>query len=506
MTFHWYGFFIGLGMVAALLAGEFIVNTEKVRAEKVNINKKGIKSKHSVIDIAHRYWLIAAVVLLGGVVGARAWHVITDFHVYKNELTAIFLITNGGLSIIGGLVAGFAMLFGVSRYFSKESGLFLYLLDLAVFVVPIGQIIGRLGNWINQELYGLPASVPWGIFIESAYRLPGFEQYTHFHPLFAYEMILLFPFFVGAWYVWWYKQVAIGNGWYFLSYIVLYGLGRFFLEFLRIDKAIVYGLGVNQVLSLLFACTALVVLYTMIQTRKQYISRISNTMLLLVLVLIGTTLIGGSVFLLLFFGTPASVYGTNSSVINRFVSKIHSVTTATYSTATNSTPSVYATLLKMPDRSMVEINIISKMEESKLKEANSPDKKNRGTGNNEQTGFSDQITNQLTVEVVNTPQSIELGLGNRENIGSDGMLFVLPTATQAYFWMKGMQFDLDLIWIVNEKIIGITSDVPAPSGDMAQSVRLPTYPSPGKVDLVLEVPAGFSRENGILVGDAIQIK
>jgi uncharacterized membrane protein (UPF0127 family) len=116
----------------------------------------------------------------------------------------------------------------------------------------------------------------------------------------------------------------------------------------------------------------------------------------------------------------------------------------------------------------------------------------------------------LTLEVVNTPVSLAEGLGNRTEIGSDGMLFVFQEPTETHFWMYGMQFDLDLIWIKGDTIVDITKSVPAPRNADTQNKptnrNLSRYLSPGEIDMVLEVPAGFSREQGILPGDRLLIK
>ena len=116
----------------------------------------------------------------------------------------------------------------------------------------------------------------------------------------------------------------------------------------------------------------------------------------------------------------------------------------------------------------------------------------------------------LTLEVVNTPVSLSKGLGDRTEIGSDGMLFVFQEPTETHFWMYGMLFDLDLIWIKGDTVVEITESVPAPKNAEAQSKstnrNLSRYPSPGEIDMVLEVPAGFSREQGILPGDRLLIK
>ncbi len=95
----------------------------------------------------------------------------------------------------------------------------------------------------------------------------------------------------------------------------------------------------------------------------------------------------------------------------------------------------------------------------------------------------------LTVEAVTRPASITQGLSGRESIGSDGMLFLFEEPRRTSFWMKDMQFDLDLVWIREGKIVDITTMVPAPESELTTQA-LPSYPSPGSVTAVLEIPAG----------------
>lgn len=110
----------------------------------------------------------------------------------------------------------------------------------------------------------------------------------------------------------------------------------------------------------------------------------------------------------------------------------------------------------------------------------------------------------IRVEVVNSSLSITQGLSGRESIGQDGMLFVLPQRQVISFWMKEMQFDLDLIWIDNGTIVGITSDVPAPETN-TPLVDLPKFNSVAAVTQVLEVPAGTAKLHNWQVGSAVQL-
>ena len=104
----------------------------------------------------------------------------------------------------------------------------------------------------------------------------------------------------------------------------------------------------------------------------------------------------------------------------------------------------------------------------------------------------------FSVEAVVSIESIIKGLGERDQIGSDGMLFFMPDRSVAQFWMHGMRFPLDFIWIDESTIVGIEKNVPAPKDPT--STNLPSYSSKVPVTQVLEIPAGKSDELGITVG------
>lgn len=107
----------------------------------------------------------------------------------------------------------------------------------------------------------------------------------------------------------------------------------------------------------------------------------------------------------------------------------------------------------------------------------------------------------LQVEAVTSSESITKGLGEREAIGSDGMLFFLPDRRVATFWMKGMLIPLDMVWIDGNKVIGVTANVPVHT----DSSNLPTYASPSEVTHVLEIPAGDAAKRGIKAGDQVLV-
>lgn len=236
VTFHVYGFLIGSAAAAGLLTAEWYSQRYQV-APKL-------------------FWRAALWSVVGGAVGARGWHVATDWHLYQSQpITALF-VWNGGLSILGAVAGAAASLFVWQAFSGKQLGL-AKLADIAVFGLPLAQAIGRWGNFVNQELYGLPSNLPWAITIEPAYRLTGFEQFVRYHPLFLYEQIFTAGFWV--WLMWYQRSgrlarswLAVGSGRLFLCYVWLYAGVRFVLDFIRLEKqVVVFGLGKNQVILLL---------------------------------------------------------------------------------------------------------------------------------------------------------------------------------------------------------------------------------------------------------------
>ena len=259
IQFHWYGFIIG---VAIITASELIQR----KAEKSNISQ-------------NEFYRTGIFALLFGVVGARFWHVITDYWVYLDNLWAVLYIWNGGLSILGGVLGGIIGLFVYLRFFSehlknkKASLKYMYLqyLDLAVFGLPLGQAIGRFANYINQELYGVPTTSLFKIFIRAENRFPGYSTVEYYHPLFFYEAVLTTCFTICLYYLEKREKLPkVGTGNIFLSYVFYYSFIRFFLDFLRIDRGILVGglLGINQII-LIFVLVVLLIFYILKCRRKK---------------------------------------------------------------------------------------------------------------------------------------------------------------------------------------------------------------------------------------------
>lgn len=224
--FNLYGFLIGLGILLGAAAAE------KARKQLAAGNK--IYTSFSLDDFF--WWL-----LISGVIGARVYHVIDLWDYYWQNPEKILAIWQGGMGIWGAIIGGLVglkifFLFKKKQQLAKTSVIqFLAIVDVLAFALPIGQLIGRLGNYFNQELYGLPTNLPWGIYINLENRLPGFVGFDYFHPLFAYEAILsLITFICLLLLLKFSLNRVVRPGIFFFSYLGLYGFSRFGLEFLRI--------------------------------------------------------------------------------------------------------------------------------------------------------------------------------------------------------------------------------------------------------------------------------
>ena len=105
---------------------------------------------------------------------------------YVNHLNEIVAVWNGGVAIYGAVLGGLLVMVIYSRLMGVK---WVGAVDVSVLGLSLGQAVGRWGNYINQELYGLPTSVPWKIFIAPENRMVGYENVMYYHPLFLYESI-----------------------------------------------------------------------------------------------------------------------------------------------------------------------------------------------------------------------------------------------------------------------------------------------------------------------------
>ena len=179
-----------------------------------------------------------------GIVGARIYHVLTHLGDYFGpgiNPWSVFFIWEGGIAIYGAIGAGALAAWLIAR---REKVAFAAFADALAPGIAIGQASGRFGNWFNQELYGQPTTLPWGLEIDPAHRAPGFEQYATFHPTFLYES--LWCLLVAVVLVLVDRRFSLARGQVFALYGILYTLGRGVIEMLRSDQAnYVLGLRLN---------------------------------------------------------------------------------------------------------------------------------------------------------------------------------------------------------------------------------------------------------------------
>jgi phosphatidylglycerol:prolipoprotein diacylglycerol transferase len=208
-------------------------------------------------------WDVLVWVLIGGVLGARLWHILTPPpSMVERGITAAWYLThpldalaiwNGGLGIPGAVMGGALAMFIYSRGHKLS---FAAWADIIAPGLALAQAIGRWGNFVNQEIYGAPTTLPWAVTIDAAHRLPQYQDIATYHPLFLYES--LYNLLNMAFLLWLHNRYEkwLKSGDVFLVYLVSYPVFRFFLEFIRLDASQVAGLDANQTVMAVIALAA----------------------------------------------------------------------------------------------------------------------------------------------------------------------------------------------------------------------------------------------------------
>ncbi len=181
-----------------------------------------------------------------GLVGARLYHVITDYQLYfgpgPGKPIDALKIWNGGLGIWGAVALGALGAWIACRRRGISLAAFA---DAVAPGLVLAQAIGRWGNWFNQELYGRPSDLPWALEIDLAHRLPEYLNVATYHPTFLYES--LWNIGVAVLVIWADRRFQLGHGRAFALYVAAYTLGRAWIEYLRIDPAHHFlGLRIND--------------------------------------------------------------------------------------------------------------------------------------------------------------------------------------------------------------------------------------------------------------------
>lgn len=232
LKIYYYSICIFFAVLISLLCGLFFI-----KRFKLSVNKE------IVLDFVP-FLIIAAII------GARLYYVLlsSDFFI-KNPLL-ILMIWTGGISIHGAFIGG--VVFGFFYFKRKKLPFFPYA-DFFSVVLPLGQAVGRWGNFFNSEAFGVPVAgnVPFLLFVKESYRPALLLGHEFFHPVFLYESFFDFLIFLILTYIM--KKTANKiDGLIFFSYILLYSFIRLILEFFRLDTVcFVFGLPFPALISLI---------------------------------------------------------------------------------------------------------------------------------------------------------------------------------------------------------------------------------------------------------------
>ncbi len=226
LTIHWYG----ITMAGAILICSIL-------ALKVVRPKIGGLSEDQLLSAF--VWIVG-----GGLIGARLLFVMLKWHLYApNPISALY-ISEGGLSLHGALLGG---LLAILIYSAREKLNWKKITDIVVVTLPIGQAIGRFGNFFNQEAFGGPTSLPWKMFVSKDLRPPNYQDASFFHPTFLYEALLLVILYIFL------RKRLVDNpaaGQLTAIYLGGYSIIRFITEFFRIDSDHLGTLSIAQWASL----------------------------------------------------------------------------------------------------------------------------------------------------------------------------------------------------------------------------------------------------------------
>jgi prolipoprotein diacylglyceryl transferase len=212
LTVHWYGVMYAVAVLAAILVTAR--RWERVGGDRALVYQVAL-------------WGFPA-----GIVGGRLYFLATSWNEVPDHWWGPFAVWQGGLGIWGGIAAGTLAGMLVLRRHHADIPRFL---DAAAPALLVAQSIGRVGNWFNQELFGGPTSLPWGLEISPAHRPAGYAHDATFHPTFLYEIVWNLGLAAGL--VWLGHHRRIRPPGLFALYVAGYSLGRVGEELLRVDPA-----------------------------------------------------------------------------------------------------------------------------------------------------------------------------------------------------------------------------------------------------------------------------
>jgi prolipoprotein diacylglyceryl transferase len=244
---RWYGFLIAVGIALAL----WIVRRE--------FRRRGWDPEDA--------YTVALWAVPAGIIGARLYHVITDWHLFADDPLRIIQIQQGGLGLPGVIAGGAVGVYIAARRCGLSFG------GVADCVAPgliLAQALGRWGNYFNQELFGRPTDLPWGLHVDEAFRPYGYATYEQFHPVFLYESVLDVGIFIALGLLWRPLHERFRPGCIVGAYLILYGLVRVLMELLRSDPSNMIGpFRLNLVVAVLVLLTGALILIVADRRRPQ---------------------------------------------------------------------------------------------------------------------------------------------------------------------------------------------------------------------------------------------
>ena len=247
---HWYGILIVSGVMLGAVYASW-------RARQDGENPDHV-------------WNALIIAIILGIIGARIYHVFSEpaggtvgWSYYRQHPIEVLYIWHGGLGIYGAIVGG---VLGVVLYAWRARLRPLQWLDYGAPGLALGQAIGRWGNFINQELYGPPTRLPWGLIIDPQYRivpyndLTAYPPETLFHPTFLYESLWCLVVFIALAVIASKLKGRLLEGDILLGYVIGYPLGRFFVEYFRPDAWMLGPLAAAQVFAIICVAAGVVLL------------------------------------------------------------------------------------------------------------------------------------------------------------------------------------------------------------------------------------------------------
>ena len=231
--FHMYGVILAVGVLVAVYVAE-------QRWRHRGYPHDGI------YDIS--FWVV-----IWGVIGARLYHVVTDYELFEHDPWRAFQIWRGGLGIWGAVIGGAIAVVVITHRRKMPT---LAVMDCMSVGIVLAQAIGRWGNYFNQELFGKPSTLPWALEIAPSHRPIGYLQYSTFQPTFLYESLACLAICGVLLLV--EKRASLKLGQTFALYVVLYTFARFWFENLRIDPAHeIAGMRLNAWVSIVVCLSAI---------------------------------------------------------------------------------------------------------------------------------------------------------------------------------------------------------------------------------------------------------